>query len=318
MHRFVDEILFGRFSGVVELNSKNTAFITIFAIELGSPHAPEDRTMMDTITVRKMPFSFPDEIDPVFIEGDPEASFDMIAASLLLPHLEPYLIRSMKSAMEHVTDPKLLDDLKRFSAQEGQHFRMHAKFNAAIQKAGFPRLEELQQELADDYKRFSETKSLKFNLAYAEGFEALTMNMIKFIMDPNGFDNPDSCIMQMFEWHFVEELEHRNVTFDVYDHVCGGYFYRLFAGIYAQWHFMSWIRKVSAYMLEVAPPPTRSPEELKVRKQKARVDARDAFRRLLPAVIRIYLPNYSPHKIEISPNMQSIADKYTAVATSTS
>lgn len=47
---------------------------------------------MDTITVRQMPFEFADEIDPVFIDGDPEPSFAFIAGSLLLPHLEPYLI----------------------------------------------------------------------------------------------------------------------------------------------------------------------------------------------------------------------------------
>ena len=274
--------------------------------------------MMDTITVRKMPFEFPDEIDPVFIEGDPEASFGMIAGSLLLPHLEPYLIRSMRAAMEHVTDPQILDSLKRFSAQEGQHFRMHAKFNKAIRKAGFPRLEEFERELAADYKRFSESKSLKFNLAYAEGFEALTMNAIRFLMDPNGFDNPSSPVLQMFEWHFVEELEHRNVTFDVYDHVCGGYFYRLFAGIYAQWHFTSWIRRVNKYMLEVMPPPERSPEVKRARKQFERAERRRAFKKLLPAIIRIYLPNYSPHDLEISPAMQIIADKYTGMATSTS
>jgi predicted metal-dependent hydrolase len=29
--------------------------------------------------------------------------------------------------------------------------------------------------------------------------------------------------MQMMEWHFVEELEHRTAAFDVYEHVCGGW-----------------------------------------------------------------------------------------------
>ena len=274
--------------------------------------------MLDTMIIRKMPFDFPDEIDPVFIEGDPEASFGMIAASLLLPHLEPYLIRSMRQAIPHVTDPKVLDDLKKFSAQEGQHFRMHAKWNAAIRKAGFPKLEAFEQELSDDYMRFSETKSLKFNLAYAEGFEALTMNMIRFMMEPNGFDNPESNILQMWEWHFVEELEHRNVTFDVYDHVFGDYFYRLIAGIYAQIHFMSWIRKVNKYMLKVMPPPKRSREEIKERRAKARADGLDALKRLLPAVLRTYLPTYSPHKLSVSPSMQVLADKYSAMATHTS
>jgi len=271
---------------------------------------------MDTITVRMMPFQFPDEVDPVFIEGDPERSFGMIAASLLLPHLEPYLIRSMKQATEHIDDPQLIDDLKKFSAQEGQHFRMHMKFNAAIRRAGFPKLEELEQELANDYERFSKTKSLRFNLAYAEGFEAFTMNLIRFMMEHQGFQHPESPIMQMWEWHFVEELEHRNVTFDVYDHVVGGYVYRLIAGIYAQWHFTRWIGKVTRYLLEASPPPKRSAEDRRARKGMEREARRLAFRHLLPAMLRIYLPNYSPHKLAIAPAMQDIADRYSAMATS--
>ena len=68
---------------------------------------------------------------------------------------------------------------------------------------------------------------MRFNLAYAEGFEALTMTAIKHMMEPDGFGEDLSPIMQMWEWHFVEELEHCTAAFDVYDHVCGGYFYRL-------------------------------------------------------------------------------------------
>ena len=273
---------------------------------------------MDTITVRQMPFEFPAEIDPVFIEGDPEQSFRMIAASLLLPYLEPYLIRSMKAAKGSVSDPKLLDDLKRFSAQEGQHYRAHMRFNEAIRLAGFPRLEELERELEADYQRFTKTKSLRFNLAYAEGFEALTMNAIKFIMEHQGFGDPQSPVMQLWEWHFVEEIEHRNVAFDVYDHVCGGYWYRLAAGIYAQWHFTRWIRKVARHMLEVSPPPKRSPEQVRARKEMARAQRRLALRHLLPGLVRIYLPSYTPHALEVSPEMQQIADKYSAMATVTS
>ena len=96
--------------------------------------------MLDTITVRQMPFEFCEEIDPVFIEGDHQRSFGFIAGSLLLPYLEPYLMRTMKAAEKHVTDPKILADLKAFAAQEGQHYRTHSKFNRAIRRAGFPGL----------------------------------------------------------------------------------------------------------------------------------------------------------------------------------
>jgi predicted metal-dependent hydrolase len=101
--------------------------------------------MLDTITVRQMPFEFPDEIDPVFIERDHQRSFAFIAGSLLLPYLEPYLIRSMKAAQPHVTDPQVLEGLKGFAAQEGQHYRTHMKFNQAVRRAGFPALEALEK-----------------------------------------------------------------------------------------------------------------------------------------------------------------------------
>jgi predicted metal-dependent hydrolase len=178
--------------------------------------------MLDTMTVRHMPFEFPEKIDPVFIDGDHKQSFAFIAGSLLLPYLEPYLIRSMRAAEKYVSDPKVLEGLKKFSAQEGQHYQMHKKFNETIRREGFPGLDALEKELSDDYKRFTNTKSLRFNLAYAEGFEALTMHAVKHIMEPDGFGDDLPVFMQMIEWHFVEELEHRTVAFDVYDHVCGG------------------------------------------------------------------------------------------------
>ncbi len=274
--------------------------------------------MLDTMTVRHMPFEFPDEIDPVFIDGDHDQSFRFIAGSLLLPHLEPYLIRSMRAAEKHVTDPTVLDGLKRFAAQEAQHYRMHMKFNASIRRSGFPGLEALEKELSDDYHRFTNTKSLRFNLAYAEGFEALTMNAIKQMMGPNGFGEDLPPFMQMIEWHFVEELEHRTVAFDVYDHVCGGYWYRLVVGAWAQWHFSSWIRRVAAYMLKTCPQPKVQANKAAGPKSANLAARAAAARRQLPALLRIYLPSYTPHDVTIAPGIQALADKYTEMAIKTS
>jgi predicted metal-dependent hydrolase len=274
--------------------------------------------MLDTITVRQMPFEFPDKIDPVFMDGDHKRSFAFIAGSLLLPHLEPYLIRSMKAAEKHVTDPDVLDGLKKFASQEGQHYQMHKKFNATIRRAGFPGLEALEQELSDDYKKFTSNKSLRFNLAYAEGFEALTMNAVKHMIEPNGFGEDLPVFMQMVEWHFVEELEHRTVAFDVYDHVCGGYFYRLVVGTWAQWHFTRWIRRATKYMLKANPQPKQDAQEM-AKGTKAVPSIRPAsVGNLLPGLLRIYLPSYSPHDVEISPGIQVLADKYTIMAIKTS
>jgi len=274
--------------------------------------------MLDAITVRHMPFEFPDEIDPVFIDGDHKQSFAFIAGSLLLPHLEPYLIRSMKAAEKYVTDPEVLDGLKKFASQEGQHYQMHKKFNETIRRSGFPELEALEKELSGDYKRFTNTKSLRFNLAYAEGFEALTMNAVKHMMEPNGFGDDLPVFMQMVEWHFVEELEHRTVAFDVYDHVCGGYFYRLFVGMWAQWHFTRWIRRATQYMLKANPQPKKGAKEIARGSKAVPVVKAASVGNLMPGLLRIYLPSYTPHDVEISPGIQVLADKYTKMALKTS
>jgi predicted metal-dependent hydrolase len=261
-----------------------------------------------------MDFEFPEDMDPVFMDGDPARSFSVIGLSLLLPYLEPYLIRTMKVAKKRITDAQLIDDLERFSAQEGQHYRMHIKFNKALSRQGYPKLEELEKELSDDYLRFSNTKSLRFNLAYAEGFEALTTAAALFSFQHEQLGDPDSPVTDLFAWHTVEEFEHRTVAFDIYDEVCGGYFYRLFAGLYAQFHFLRFVRRVTRYMLEIRPEEPATPEQ----KRKRRAQSWRTLRYGLPLVLRTYLPWYTPHRIEFTDEMRRVAAKYTEMAISTS
>ena len=267
---------------------------------------------MSEITVRRMDFDFPDDMDPVFIDGDAARSFAAIGLSLLLPYLEPYLIRTMKVAKKEIADAQLIDDLERFSAQEGQHYRMHIKFNKALRRQGFPRLDELEKELAEDYLRFSNTKSLRFNLAYAEGFEALTTASALFSFHHERLGDPGSPVADLFAWHTIEEFEHRTVAFDVYDAVCGGYFYRLFAGLYAQFHFLRFVSRVTRYMLEVRPADPLTREQ----KQQRRARSLRGLRYALPLVLRTYLPWYTPHRIEFTDEMRRVAAKYSEMAIS--
>ena len=102
-------------------------------------------SIADEIPVRRMAFEFPDDMDLVFIEGDPAMSYFFVGAWMMLPYLEPYLIRTMQTAMVQVDDPKLKEEMKRFCAQEGQHFRQHAKANEVVKRIhpSGPRLAEL-------------------------------------------------------------------------------------------------------------------------------------------------------------------------------
>ena len=269
---------------------------------------------MHDITVRRMGFEFPDEIDPVFVPGEPEESYRIIGLSLLLPYLEPYLIRTMKVARQQIDDADLLEDLERFSAQEGQHYREHMRFNAALRREKFPGLATLEAELAEDYQRFTRTRSLRFNLAYAEGFEALTTAVARFGFEERSLGEMDSPVADLLAWHTIEELEHRTVAFDVYNHVCGGYLYRLVFGLFGQWHLLRFVRRVIRYMLEADPEAVLRAGTPAERRARRRVQTRMALRKLLPNVLSTYLPWYTPHRIELTPEMQRVAQQYTARA----
>jgi uncharacterized protein len=267
------------------------------------------------ITVRRLELEFPAGLDPMLVEGCPEESYALVGISLLLPYLEPYLIRSMRAARERVRDPKLLADLDAFTAQEGQHYRQHVRFNEAMRLRGVAGLERLEAELDADYRGYTRSKSLRFNLAYAEGFEAFTTALARFSLESNALDRVRPPVRDLFLWHLVEELEHRTVAFDVYEHVCGDYPYRLGVALFAQWH-------LNRFVLRVAEALQNEDREAFRRKYGGRLRAWVRTRRLrrenitmfFPKVVATYLPWYTPHRIEMSAAARALAARYAALS----
>jgi predicted metal-dependent hydrolase len=266
------------------------------------------------IVIRQMDFGFPESLDPIVIEGQPEASYRVLGLSLLLPFLEPYLIRTMKEARKHVRDPELAEELRKFSGQEGQHYKQHIRFNDAFRSFGFDRLPEFEAELEADYQRFSGTKSLRFNLAYAEGFEALTTAVAQVSFERGGEPGMNEAARDLFAWHMIEELEHRTVAFDVYDHLFGSYAYRLFVGAWAQWHMARWITRVGHYMLESDPRALADYGGTEGRRERERSEAQRLRRTVLPRLLRTYLPWYTPHAIPFTDEMKAMAQMYSEIA----
>lgn len=275
---------------------------------------------MQDITIRKMDFGFPESLDPIVIAGKPEESYQMLGLSLLLPYLEPYLIRTMKEARKVISDPDLAADLAKFSGQEGQHYKQHILFNNAFKAFGieFGQLEELEAQLDADYRRFSETKPLRWNLAYAEGFEALTTAGARASFEDGADPDLHPAARDLFSWHLIEELEHRTVAYDIYDHVCGSYGYRLAVGTYAQWHMGSWIFRVAKTMLGADERALADYGGMEGRKARMRVVKARARRNALPKLLKTFLPWYTPHDIELTKEMREIARGYSEMAVRTS
>jgi len=170
--------------------------------------------------------------------GKPEFAHIVNSASLAMPYLEPYLIKSMRKARPLIEDAALLEELDRYIKQEATHYRRHKEFNDTLSKKGYSSVRKMEDTLAKDYAALESKRSLRFNLAYAEGFEAMALAIGEMLIEDREylFGNSDSAVASLILWHFVEEIEHKNVAFDVFDHLYGSYLWRIIGLVYATSH----------------------------------------------------------------------------------
>ena len=229
----------------------------------------------------------------------------VLALSMTMPYLEPYLIRTMKVALQHIRDPLLAEDVKRFSQQEGHHFRNHASLNNEIRKrfddGTADRLRAIEAALEADYQRFTRSKSLRFNVAYAEGFEAMTCAGALASAEHGAFDGAGMPGGDIWAWHMVEEIEHRTVAFNVFDHLVGSYLYRILFGTWSQIHYIRYIGKFASCMAEALG-------------HKLVADKSPQQRTALKRYMRTWSPWYDPAKVDIPPQVEGLLARFSAMA----
>jgi predicted metal-dependent hydrolase len=192
---------------------------------------------MNRMTVRKVPFTFQSGAGH-WNEAKPEFSQVVNAASLAMPFLEPYLIRTMRAARPLIRDPQLQSELDLYIKQEATHYKQHRQFNNTLKDKGYACIANLEETLDKDYSDLESRRSLRFNLAYAEGFESMALALGEMLIEDRVylFGDSDPAVASLVLWHFVEEIEHKNVAFDVFHHLYGSYFWRMVGLVYASGH----------------------------------------------------------------------------------
>jgi predicted metal-dependent hydrolase len=266
----------------------------------GNQEHPMTLPSEHAIQVRRLRLALPDRVPLNIVPDDPFLSRMLVGLSLLMPYLEPYLVRTMHAAKAHVKDAALARDMALFSEQEGQHFRQHKRFNEVIRPPQHEAaLCALEQAVDADYRLFTAERSLRFNLAYAEGFEAMTTAVALFSVEQRVDEAMIEPAGSLFRWHALEELEHRNVAFDAYHHLYGGYGYRLAVGLFAQLHMARFITR-AARVLAIDQPAASGPS--------SRNWNGLAVRYLIPRVLATYAPWYTPRRIELGQGVVARAE----------
>lgn len=195
-------------------------------------------------TVRRMRFEWPADLDPDWTPRAPALAPVANAVSLLMPHVEPYVVRSVRAAIPHLDGP-LREQAEAWADQETAHHGAHARLNRIL-LAARPGLRPVERWIARTFA-WLEGRSRRFDLAYAAGAETVAFIVARWVDRRSAtlFRGADPVAATLFLWHLAEEVEHKSVAFDVHRARGGG---RLgyAAGMVAAMAVMAWFTALGA------------------------------------------------------------------------
>lgn len=234
-----------------------------------------------------------------------EFAHDRNASSTIPSYVEPYLIQVMQQAKKilPVSETRLHREVDLFIAQESQHFRQHNGFNRRV-RAVYPGIAAYEDELKRDLDDFLASRSLKFNLAYSEGFETLGPPAAKmwFEKSDEWLVGADYEAVALWKWHMAEEFEHRDVCYrlfralyakSLWGRFANGWLYRVYGVWTAVTHLGRYTKRVRAYMID-ADRTIMNEAAIKRSRANLKAVALHSARNMLPALIEALSPFYNP------------------------
>ncbi|MFJ2673932.1 metal-dependent hydrolase [Streptomyces sp. NPDC087525] len=168
-----------------------------------------------------------------WIPDEPAATHVFNVLHLLLPAGERWFVKVFKEGLPLVTDARLAEDVKGFMGQEATHSVQHSYVlrhlaEQSLDTDAYTRhvdflFERLLGEKPPWRIPLPAGRWLLYRLAFVAAIEQFTAVLGDWVLRAEGLDRAgaDAVMLDLLRWHGAEEVEHRAVAFDMYQH-CGG------------------------------------------------------------------------------------------------
>ncbi len=168
------------------------------------------------ITVRDLRFGAAGNSRRWWIDNDPIATAVFNSLSISFPRGEAYFIESVRFFRDGVP-PALAEEIRAFIAQEVNHSREHLGFNRALADAGYDtaELDAIVRDVLDLARQRPPIVSLGATIAL-EHFTAMFAH--ELLADPKILAGAEPRLRTLWQWHSVEEIEHKSVAYDTWLH----------------------------------------------------------------------------------------------------
>jgi predicted metal-dependent hydrolase len=276
------------------------------------------------VKVRTPHFDF-STFDANWAPEQPESAHMLDAIGIIPAYIEPFLIKVLnraKTLLDPVDDAELIARIDWFNKQEGQHYKMHRAPLKILRENGYEGMAEYEHVYERDYDRFFAEKSLRWLLAYCDGFEAQGGLAAPFVVDgpPSQTvygESSNPMLPDIWRWHLAEEYEHRTVVFDVYHRLYGrkrisSYFARVYGLVYQTVHLQRRSRPLGAYLIR-KDRETMTPAELErshAREKAATEQAKSQVSRQILALLPALSPFYNPARNPAPKNQDAVLALY--------
>ena len=138
------------------------------------------------------------------------------ALSATFPRGEAFFIESVKAHRDGA-DPRLTEEIRAFVKQEINHTREHVAFNRLAEDHGYD-IKAIDARVAE-MLALLKGRPAYLNLASTMALEHYTAMMAaEFLGNPAHFKDADPEVRAMWEWHALEEIEHKGVAYDTWNH----------------------------------------------------------------------------------------------------
>ena len=181
------------------------------------------------IPIRHMKFDFePKLIDPKFYLNAELASAYFASLSIFLTRGEDLVIDTARYHRDFITDPLLKQRVTSLIGQEAIHSKMHEELNEAFLKRDLP--VELFRFLAGVVFEYGlERLPQPMKLSLMAAIEHFTAVLAEYMMNHEEifFRSQDEKQRAIWMWHMLEESEHKDIAFDVYQTLSNNYALRI-------------------------------------------------------------------------------------------
>jgi predicted metal-dependent hydrolase len=138
------------------------------------------------------------------------------ALSLSFPVGEKFFVDSVKHYLPRIDDSKLQRDAAVFVQQEYIHRREHQRYNEILAEVRGFDLQKLESLYVREIERANEQPPIA-RLAATVVLEHITaMFAAGSMRNPRWMDGAHPVMADLWQWHAIEETEHKSVAYDVF------------------------------------------------------------------------------------------------------